>query len=161
LKKTGGLYANTRLANKHFIRARSIDWTRLWSNECAKDYEALTVLEEVITSGRGWQEVLGKTRKSDYELAREDPRWARDFTYALYDIDKPDAKIPANNLDLSSYRSLLDVGGGSGVMSFALVRAYPRLKACILDFKFVCDAAKEIIRKERLSRRVKAMPSAL
>jgi len=121
------------------------------------EYEALTVMEDVITSGKDWQQVLGKERKPDYELAQEDPQWARGFTYALYDLYKPDAKILADNLDLSNYQSLLDVGGGSGVMSFALARAYPHLKACILDFKFVCDATSEIIRKERLSNRIKAL----
>jgi cyclopropane fatty-acyl-phospholipid synthase-like methyltransferase len=156
LKKKGGLYRNSPLANKHFIHARSIDWTRLWSAECINDYEALTVLEDVITSDKNWQQVLGKERKPDYELARENRQWARGFAYALYDLYKPVADILAANLDLSEYRSLLDVGGGSGVISFALVRAYPHLKACILELPFVCDAAKEIIRKERLSRRVRA-----
>ena len=78
-----------------------------------------------------------------------------------------DASILAKNLDLSGYQSLLDVGGGSGVMSIALARAHPHLTACILDFEFVCAAAKTIIRRERMSRRVdtlvgnmdKAIPS--
>jgi predicted O-methyltransferase YrrM len=157
LKKKNGFYRNTPLANKHFIEARSIDWTRLWSGECIKDYEALTVLEDVITSGKKWQQVLGKERKTDYELALKDRRWARDFTYALYDLYKPTAELLAKNLDLSNYHSLLDIGGGSGVVSFALARKYPRLKACVLDFKYVCHAADEIIRKERLSHRVKTL----
>jgi cyclopropane fatty-acyl-phospholipid synthase-like methyltransferase len=157
LKKKGGLYRNSPLANKHFLNARSIDWTRLWSAECIKDYEALTVLEDVITSDKKWQQVLGKERKPDYELVQLDRKWARDFTYALYDLYKPNANILAANLDLSNYQSLLDVGGGSGVMSFALARTYPHLKACILDFPFVCDAASEIIRKERLSHRIRTL----
>jgi len=157
LKKKANLYRNSTLANRHFLRARSIDWTRLWSYECAKDYEALSVMEDVISTGRDWRQILGKDRKPDYELAQEDPRWAREFTRALYDLNKPDGEILAKNLDLSNYRSLLDVGGGSGVMSFALARAYPQLTACILDFKFVCDAASEIIRKERLSHRIKTL----
>lgn len=158
LKRKDDLYRNSLLAEKHFIHARSIDWTRFWSEECTKDYEALTVLEDVITSGRKWQQVLGKERRPDYELAQKDPRWARDFTYALYDVDKQAAEILAKNLDLSNHHSLLDVGGGSGVMSFALARAYPHLRACILEFEFVCDAANEIIRKEHLSHRIKTLP---
>jgi cyclopropane fatty-acyl-phospholipid synthase-like methyltransferase len=145
------------LAEKHFIKARSTDWTRFWSNECVKDYEALAVMEQVITSGRGWRNILGKKRAPDYELALKDRQWARDFTYALYDIDKPMAEILAKNLDLSEYRSLLDIGGGSGVMSIALARANPNIMACILDFKYVCEAAKKIIRKERMSRRIKTL----
>lgn len=154
LKKTKNLYSNSPLANRHFVQERSIDWTRLWSAECAKDFEAFTVLEDTISSGRDWRRILGKERKPDYQLLQEDSKWARGFTYALYDLNKPIAETLANNLDLSQYRSLLDVGGGSGVMSMALARAHPDLKACVLDFKFVCAATREIIRKERMSRRV-------
>ena len=72
LIKKGKFYRNSPLANKHFIRARSLDWTRLWSSECTKDYEALTVVEGVLTSGKDWRQILGKGRKSDYELVQED-----------------------------------------------------------------------------------------
>ncbi len=154
LKKRGNLYRNSPLADKHFIKGRSTDWTRLWSGECVKDYEAFTVLEDVISGDRDWRQILGKARKPDYQLAQEDPQWAKEFAYALYDLHKSDAKILANNLDLSDYQALLDVGGGSGVMSIALARAYPHLKACILDFKYVCAATRSIIRKERMSGRI-------
>ena len=42
-------------------------------------------------------------------------------------------------------------------MSIALARAHPQLRACILDFKFVCQAAKRIIRRERMSHRIKTL----
>ncbi len=154
LKKRKNLYRNSPLAKKHFIQERSVDWTRLWSSECAKDYEALAVMEDAISSGKDWRQILGKERKPDYQLVQEDPQWAREFTYALYDNYKSDAETLAKNLDVSDYRSLLDVGGGSGVMSIALARAHPHLKACILDFEFVCKAARSIIRKARMSHRV-------
>jgi hypothetical protein len=157
LKKTKNLYRNSPLAIRHFIQERSIEWTRLWSAECAKDFEAFTVLEDAISSGKDWRRILGKERKPDYRLLQEDSKWARDFTYALYDLNKPTAEILAANLDLSHYRSLLDVGGGSGVMSIALTRAHPDLKACVLDFEFVCAATREIIRKERMTRHVKTV----
>lgn len=157
LKKSKNLYSNSRLANKHFVQERSIVWTQFWSAECAKDFEAFTVLEDAISRRRDWRKILGKKRKSDYRLVQEDPKWARGFTYALYDLNKPTAEILVNNLDLSGYRSLLDVGGGSGVMSIALARAHPDLNACVLDFEFVCAATREIIRKERMSRRVKTI----
>jgi cyclopropane fatty-acyl-phospholipid synthase-like methyltransferase len=157
MRKKNNLYCNSSLANKHFVQGRSADWTRFWSEYCIKDYEALTVMEDVISSGRDWRQILGKERQTDYEILQEDPRWAKEFTLALRDENKADADVLAQNLDLSGYQSLLDVGGGSSVMSIALARAYPHIKACILDFKFVCDTAREIIRKERLSRRIKTL----
>jgi len=157
LIKRGSLYRNSALAVKYFIRERSITWTRLWPDYCADDFEALTVIEDAIKSGRNWRQILGKERKTDYELVQADRQWARHFTYALYDVNKSDAEILAKHLDLSGYRALLDVGGGSGVMSIALARSNPQLRACVLDFKFVCEAAREIIRNERMSRRIKTL----
>jgi cyclopropane fatty-acyl-phospholipid synthase-like methyltransferase len=154
LRKRKGLYHNSPLANRYFIQERSVDWTRFWSSECAKDYEALAVMEDAITSGRDWRQVLGRERKPDYQLVQEDPQWAREFTHALYDSHRSDADTLARNLDLSGHQALLDVGGGSGVMSIALARAHPHLKACILDFDFVCEATRSIIRRERMSGRV-------
>ena len=157
LKKRDNLYRNSALASRYLVRQRSIRGTELWSRYCAEDYAALSVLEDVLSRGKNWQQILGRKRKRDYELLREDPDWARDFTYLLYDMHKSDADILAKNLDLSDYHSLLDIGGGSGVMSIALVRAHPHLKACILDFEFVCETARRIIRSESLSRRIKTL----
>jgi protein-L-isoaspartate O-methyltransferase len=154
LRKRRGLYRNSPLADRHFIRERSVDWTRFWSRECAKDYEALVVMEEALSSGRDWRQLLGKERRPDYQLVQEDPRWAKEFTYALFDSHKADAETLARNLDLSRHNALLDVGGGSGVMSIALARANPHLRACILDFELVCAATRSIIRREGMSRRV-------
>jgi cyclopropane fatty-acyl-phospholipid synthase-like methyltransferase len=154
LRKRDNLYRNSSLANKHFVQGRSSDWTRFWSEYCIKDYEALAVMEDVISSGRDWRKILGKERKTDYEILQEDPRWASEFTLALWDANKADADVLAQNLDLSKYQSLLDVGGGSGVMTVALARAHPHLRGCILDFKFVCQAAERIIQRECMSHRI-------
>lgn len=157
LKKSKKLYSNTALANRHFVKARSIGWTRMWSLECAKDFEAMSVLEDAMLSGQDWRILTGTDRKPDYQLAREDAEWAEAFTLALYDLHRPDAEALASKLDLSEYQSLLDVGGGSGVMSLALARSFPHLRASVFDFEFVCAATRKIIRKERMSRRIKTI----
>jgi len=157
LRKKGKLYSNTVLADKHFVKERSIDWTRMWSGECAEDFTAMSVLDEVIASGKAWQRLLKTARKPDYQRIREDRQWARDFTYALYDIYKPDAEALATKLDLSRYKAVLDVGGGSGVISIALARKNPHITACILELEYVADAAREIIQKNRLSRQISAL----
>jgi predicted O-methyltransferase YrrM len=61
-------------------------------------------------------------------------------------------------LDLSKHLAVLDVGGGSGVMSIALARKNPHLRACVLDLATVCDIAIRNIRRAGLSRRIRTLP---
>ena len=54
-------------------------------------------------------------------------------------------------------RALLDVGGGSGVMSIALAKKNPQLRATILDIEPVCKVAAGIIRRAGLGKRVRTL----
>ena len=154
LKRTGKLYSNTALANKYFIKERSIYWTELYSKECVREYEAFSVLEEMLTTEKSYVSILGKDRPGYVEAMERDQQWAHDFTHMLYHDHIPHAKALAKNLDLSGYQSVLDVGGGSGVMSMALVRKYKHLKACVLDIEPVINVARKIISKEKLTKRI-------
>jgi|GEM_PF-631579 len=157
LKKTGRLYSNTALASKYYVRERSIFCTRLFSEECRQEYQAFSVLEEMLTSEKSYASILGIERRDYIEEMKRNPRWAHDFTHMLYHYHLPHARSLAQNLNLSNYASVLDVGGGSGVMSMALVRKYKHLKACVLDIESVIRVAKKIIRKEKLTGRIGTM----
>jgi hypothetical protein len=154
LKKTGKLYSNTALATKHFVRERSIFWTRLYSEECRREYQAFSVLEEMLTTERRYESILGLESRDYVKEMKKNPRWAHDFTHMLYHYHLPHAKALAENLDLSDYRSVLDVGGGSGVMSMPLVRKYRHLKACVLEIEPVIRVTKKIVRREKLTGRI-------
>jgi len=52
---------------------------------------------------------------------------------------------------------VLDVGGGSGVMSIALANKNPHLRACILDIAPVCEIAARNVKRAGLSRRVRTL----
>lgn len=157
LKKTGKLYSNTALANKFFVRERSIYWTRLFSRACVREYRAFSVLEEMLTTGQSYAAILGTDSHDYIEEMKRDRQWAHDFTHMLYYDHLPHAEALADNLELSAYHSVLDVGGGSGVMSMALVRRHKHLKACVLDIEPVIRVARKIISRERLTRRISTM----
>jgi len=108
----------------------------------------------MLTTERSYASILGKDSFDYIETMKRDSQWAHDFTHMLYYDHLPHAKALAKNLDLSNHRSVLDVGGGSGVMSMALVRKYEHLKACVLDIEPVIHVAKKIIRREKLTRRI-------
>jgi cyclopropane fatty-acyl-phospholipid synthase-like methyltransferase len=158
LQKNSDSYSNTPLAERHFVRERSVYWTRQFSTECTEDYEDFSLMEEVLRSGKDFWTIAKKKRESYTEAMKKDPNRARDFTHMLYYYHREEATQLARKLDLSGFRAVLDVGGGSGVMSMALVKKFKQLRACVLDIEPVCRTARQIIRKEGLSRRVKTQP---
>ena len=158
LRAVDGTYRNTRFAEKYFIKQRSIYWTRQFSKECADEYDALTVLEKALASGRR-SEAIREAKQRNYLASMErDQREAEDFTQMLFHLHQGEAKALARYLDLSKQRALLDVGGGSGVASIAIARKYPHLNACILDIAPVCRIAAGNIEKAGLSSRICTRP---
>jgi predicted O-methyltransferase YrrM len=154
LRATNQRYRNTRFAEKYFIDERSIHWTRQYSRECVHSYEALTTLEQALASGRRYESIKGLKKRNYLESMTRDRREAEDFTQMLFHLHQPDAEALAGYLDLSGHRAVLDVGGGSGVMSIALANKNPHLNACILDIAPVCEIAARNVKKARLSRRI-------
>ena len=158
LRKANDIYGNTRSAEKCFIEERSIYWTRQYSKECVQAYEALTVLEKMLASGRSYKSIKGLHDLSYTEAMERDRHRAEDFTQMLFHYHREDAEALANYLDLSHHRAVLDVGGGSGVMSIALAKKNPHLRACILDIAPVCRIAAKNVRRAALSKRVATLP---
>jgi len=158
LRKANDIYWNTRLAEKYFIHERSIYWTRQYSKECVQAYETLTVLEKTLATGRRFKSTKGQLNLSYTEAMKRDQRRAEDFTQMLFHFHREDAEELANYLDLSKRRAVLDVGGGSGVMSIALAKKNPRLRACIMDIAPVCRIAAGNIHRAGLSKRVATLP---
>jgi len=81
----------------------------------------------------------------DYvDKLRADPDRARRFTELLYELHARLAEAVADTVDLRGARRLLDVGGGSGVISLALLRRNPDLTALVVDIPAVCEAGRAI-----------------
>jgi ubiquinone/menaquinone biosynthesis C-methylase UbiE len=82
------------------------------------------------------------------------PRRARAFTRMLYEIHLPLADALTETLDMRRVDRMLDLGGGSGVMSLALLRRHPRLTSVVLDIANVCVAGREIAAENSLANRI-------
>jgi acetylserotonin N-methyltransferase len=51
-------------------------------------------------------------------------------------------------------RSVLDVGGGSGVFAIEMAKAWPQLKACVLEIDTICNVTGGYIAKAGVADRV-------
>jgi predicted nicotinamide N-methyase len=158
LRKAKDTYWSAPLAEKYFVAERSIYWTRQYSKECVQAYEALTLLETTLASGKRRPSPSTTKKPSYVEAMKRDPGRAEDFTQMLFHFHKSDAEALAKWLDLSNRRAVLDVGGGSGVMSIALAKKNPHLQAVVMDIAPVCRVAEGNIRRAGLSKRIRTLP---
>ncbi|MBM3694379.1 MAG: methyltransferase domain-containing protein [Actinobacteria bacterium] len=99
--------------------------------------------------------VAGEAAPEDY-LAKmaADPERARAFTRMLYDLHRGLATRLTEALDLAGARRLLDLGGGSGVMSLALLDRHPGLSAVVVDLTPVCAEGRRIAAERGLQDRI-------
>lgn len=88
------------------------------------------------------------------ESAMEQEGTARHFTLALAGRAKNVAPVLAEKLPLDGISCLLDIGGGTGIYSIALLRRHPRLRAIVLDGPEVLKVTQEFAREYCVAERL-------
>ncbi|MCB1540108.1 MAG: methyltransferase domain-containing protein [Rhodoblastus sp.] len=83
---------------------------------------------------------------------------ARKYHAATYSIGAGAGRRFARHVDMSARRRLLDLGGGSGAYSIEAVKAYPELRAVVLDLPPVTEVTKEYIGAAGVGDRVGVLP---
>lgn len=86
--------------------------------------------------------------------AMEESELARHFTLALAGRAKNVAPVLANKIDLSGVGTILDVAGGTGIYSIALLQQNPKLRAIVLDRPEVLRIAAEFAEQYRVQDRI-------
>jgi hypothetical protein len=89
-----------------------------------------------------------------WETHEVEPEQARIFTAHMHSQTVAPAVGAARRGPFQGVKRLLDVGGGSGVFCFPLVREYPEMHCTVLDLPVVCNIAREYIAREGLQDRV-------
>ena len=146
LIKADGTYANSQMAAICLAEEGPLFLGHMAQLE-QHQYERWGCLPEAIQTGR-WPE---PNRQME-----ERTNWVRNFELALYDMARACAPAIAEAMHLSTDRPLrlIDVGGGHGGYSMALVRRYPNMTATVFELPAAANVACEIIAAEGLSNRV-------
>ena len=84
----------------------------------------------------------------------ESPERARSFTRMLYEIHLPMADEIAKILNMKKVTRLMDLGGGSGVVSIVLLLKYSNITSVVVDIENVCKAGREIAKENSLQDRI-------
>lgn len=148
LQKQGGIYANTPESRVFLVPGAPGDLTG--AIRYNRDvYPAWGRLKEFVMTGK-------PVEKAEIHLG-QDPQRTRTFVMAMHYRALAIGRVVVPQLDLSGVRKVLDVGGGSGAYSVLIAQASPDVTCIVLDLPEVAAIAKELIRQQHMSARVKAI----
>jgi ubiquinone/menaquinone biosynthesis C-methylase UbiE len=149
-----GGYALSSIARTAILDSHSQDTWALLARESRERFPAVQNLTTHIRGlGSSW-EAQGLTPPNYITQMTDDPKRAEKFTRMLYELHQTFANAIAASLDLRRAKRLLDLGGGSGVVSHALLRRYPDLTSVIVDIPNVCAVGREIAKENGMDHRL-------
>ena len=88
----------------------------------------------------------------------DDKAKTRAFVYAMHERARGMSAVLPHGADFSGRTRLLDVGGGPGTYSMALVQQTPGLRATVLDRPGVLEVTREIIERHGFADRIDLLP---
>jgi predicted O-methyltransferase YrrM len=147
-------YVPSITAQEAILKAQSQE---AWAFQAQEDRDSATFVRDLtLNIGKPMpsRQTRNLTPPDYFQRIQEDPGYAARFTRKLYEIHCPLAEQLANMLDLRGVKSLLDLGGGSGVVSLALLRKQHDLTSVVVDVENVCQAGREIASENKLEKRI-------
>jgi cyclopropane fatty-acyl-phospholipid synthase-like methyltransferase len=144
LRKEGNTYSVSEAASTAVLSSLSRNaWCDL-ASQSRESFRKLTHLPAVIHEPGSALAALGIEHRTYLEELKDDPEKARRFTHMLLDIHQPLARIVAEVLTMDGGQRLMDLGGGSGVMSNAILSRNPGVVSTVVDLENVRNVGKEI-----------------
>jgi len=146
LKEADGRLSLTELAAEHLVPGGEFDCGD-YVGLAAQSPGVLTMVELLKSNRPLGSDDAGGTAfiyRDGIRSAMEAEDSARHFTLALAGRAKNVAPALAEAVSLSDSRVLLDVGGGTGIYTYALLQKNPHLRAMILDRPEVLKVAAEM-----------------
>jgi hypothetical protein len=155
-----GQAALTPLAEEHLVAGRPFhvgDYVQL-----AADNPGVLEIVERLRSGRpaGAAQQAGAAfiYREGIESAMEQEDSARRLTLALAGRARNVAPVLAERLTLAGSECLLDVGGGTGLYSIALLQRHPSLRAIVWDRPEVLKVAAQFAADYAVADRMRLLP---
>ncbi len=151
LERAGDGYRNTPLAEEFLVRGRPYYFGGQVTYCDQRTYLPWHRVGEALRTDRPltWDPA---TQESMFTTA--DPQLLATFWEAMYSTSSFTARALGEVVDLSTYRRLLDVGGGSGAYPIALCGRFDQLAATVLDLAHVCEIAAGKIAAAGLTDRI-------
>ncbi|EDY15927.1 O-methyltransferase family 2 [Chthoniobacter flavus Ellin428] len=150
ITQSGGVFHLTLRSREHLVKGSPWDLTPYYTS--MKDRPQTLDMLKVLRTGKpaNW----GSYDPQAWAQAMEREDFAGPFTAAMDCRGVVLGPAMAKKLDLSENKALLDVAGGSGIYSCAMVAKHPHLRASVFEKKPVDRIARESIAKRGYSEKV-------
>ena len=159
LEYQGEKYTPSSLARTAILDVYSSETWGFLAQEIRESYPTIVNLPLNITHPTSVWEAQNITSPHYITRMKTDATRAERFTRMLYELHQSLGSRIAEKLDLSGVKRLMDLGGGSGVVSFALLERNPNLKVVVVDIENVCTVGKEIASTTHVSDRISYYPA--
>ena len=157
LSLTDGVYRNEPAAERYLWvqSSQTLSGYVLYSDRIL--YPLWGRLEDAVKQGTNrWEQAFGgKTNLFDHFFATEDEK--RTFLAGMHGAGLLSSPATVAAFDLSRFRRMVDLGGGTGHLVMEACRHYPELRGAILDLPSVKTVAEEYVRAARLDDRIQVL----
>jgi ubiquinone/menaquinone biosynthesis C-methylase UbiE len=154
LNYKGKKYSASALTQKVILDAYSSETWGFLTQEIREGYPMIIDLPLNISHPNSVWEAQNIVPQDYITQMKNDSKRAERFTRMLYELHHSLGRKIAKTLDLTDIKQLMDIGGGSGVISLALLEHYPDLKVVVVDIENVCTIGKEIASKTEVKNRI-------
>ena len=154
-----GIFAETD--PQHFALTPLAQLLLADSPDSLRDFAIMTGSE---WQGRAWSDLMysvqtGESKSewrrgmSPFEYFQQHPAEAAAFQNAMTSISKVEAPAICDAYDFSDFTTIVDVGGGHGLLLATILKAYPALKGVLFELPSFVEGAREFTHGEGLSDR--------
>ena len=151
LEKVDGRYVNSPLAEEFLVRGKPYYFGGFVQMLDKRLYPGWGRLTEALRTNRPttWDPAVQSSM-----FDGEDPMMLALFWEAMHSVSTMTARKLGEAVDLSHFRRLLDIGGGSGAYDIELCKLYGELRATVFDLPHVAAIAAGKIAEASLTDRI-------
>jgi hypothetical protein len=88
-----------------------------------------------------------------WEYFRQHPDIGEQFNCAMTALTKPSNRIVLREYDFSPFKTVIDIGGGQGLLLASLLKTYPHMRGALFDLPPVVESAKRYVETEGVADR--------
>lgn len=144
-----GRFANAPAADAFLVKGARYDFSDYLRHQV--DRQMYRLMDQIVPA---LENRLPPGAIASYRDWFSDPEQARLYSESQHAGSLGPARSLARDLDLTTARRMLDVGGGTGAFSITLCAANPALSATIIDFPNVATVGRERIAEAGLEHRI-------